>query len=685
MNNPLANKKSREKSWIEVYGSTGLFTIPNSKYKVRFFSSSANNKVKNSGPSELLRELKPMRERVDASVLHDITSLLQRDLNDSRVANELVPYLLGRNNTDGITFFPAILAVLIPHDFLIGEEKGKYPILEKTEDKSEKINSYSYDDKWVLEVFTDADNIPTSLGKLKIDKIATDIVVLDGQHRANAFRVVTNTFKERNDSIYEAFYENVDTEGEFDADLPVTIIWFEGDDDTLSINPTMISRKLFVDVNNTARPVSSSRSILLNDYDPTAVLTKSLYANVADSQSFNTANFSLLYSGFDVDSDLKKSNPHSLVLTTPKIIFDVIDWVFFASDKNNELDRYFVKRVPSFKTDTTICAKVLPLFRKCWSVVEDDNGNRRKIFEPRKFGLEEKKECDTILFPVFDELFNSLPLLKAHYAAGEKMEQLRNEKWNSDKKQVWDKIFCGGEGLYYSYLNLPKNHKNASQRAIDILETIKEIETEFDKERAKDIPVEPKRVKDAFRSFRTKAFQIGYFSAFFDYLYSLHANVDKKAVEETIKAFSAKINEINAESWCFILTDLRQAIVTGIDPKKWPTYHKILLRIVQNNDTFYGKGDNWKDSPEAEVFKKKLENRIEGWAESEGIDRKDVTKAQLQPLIEIWLPQLTEEVKELFDRCNIDLLKMVDFSLIVSEYIESKSKSHKLEEEDQED
>src|SRR5690606_9730232 len=155
-----------EKKFIELNGQSGQFDIDNKSIKVRYFSTFASNSNDSHDSMALLRELKPMRERVKARDISNLDSLLQRDLNDNRVASELIPYLIDERSP--VAFFPAILAVLIPKGFLQQVEESKYP-LGKDESVSEIDNPIvNYGDLWKLESFKIGDKI-SSLGILSID------------------------------------------------------------------------------------------------------------------------------------------------------------------------------------------------------------------------------------------------------------------------------------------------------------------------------------------------------------------------------------------------------------------------------------------------------------------------------------------------------------------------------------
>src|SRR5438552_8362663 len=111
-------------STIDVYALFGEFRLQGSPIAIHYASTFANPKTQ--GHRELLEELEPVRERLRAKDLRDLNSLLQRDLNDSRVAEDLIPYLQGKRAPIG--FFPAVLAVLVPRGYLEGETSGiQYP------------------------------------------------------------------------------------------------------------------------------------------------------------------------------------------------------------------------------------------------------------------------------------------------------------------------------------------------------------------------------------------------------------------------------------------------------------------------------------------------------------------------------------------------------------------------------
>lgn len=266
---------------IDLSALFGRFQVPGSDFVVRFASTFANRD--SEGHRELLAELKPMRDRVDASAISDLTALLQRDLNDRRVADQLIPYLVGtaQSAQTRVGFFPAVLAVLVPKGYLAQggdqEEDIHYPPPRKEEQDGtvDYIGEGQRHPAWQVQRYHDDDGNPQPVGLLRINPHQTEVIVLDGQHRSNAFRYLAGAFNPTN-QIYEDFYSGVERPKDFSADLPVTVIWFEALNDA-QIRPRLISRQLFVDVNNNARPVSAARTILLDDRSVSAIATQAFY------------------------------------------------------------------------------------------------------------------------------------------------------------------------------------------------------------------------------------------------------------------------------------------------------------------------------------------------------------------------------------------------------------------------
>lgn len=294
---PIANKPSS----ISLNGFFGEFKTPSSNFIIHFFSTIPN--TKDPGYNTFLDKLEPLRDKTSPATIKDLGSLLQRDLSDLRIANELLPYLLNSENKPShIAFFPSVLCVLMPQDFLQKDmessERGRdvqeviYPSPSRIKNK-EGNEVLNYSNAWeTFEYFQQSSR--TRLGRIEIFEGKSDFLVLDGQHRTNAFKAAAGDFP-KSSSIYECFYkERPHSTEEFQADLSVTLIWFETLDSKISIiEPDLISRKLFVDVNNSARSISKSRLILLDDSSPNHLLTRFYYSYLSTKFAFDLNCLSL--------------------------------------------------------------------------------------------------------------------------------------------------------------------------------------------------------------------------------------------------------------------------------------------------------------------------------------------------------------------------------------------------------
>ncbi len=536
---------------IKVYGQLGTFRVGHSNYVVKYISTFANPAATGTlyGHRELLEELKPMRDRLDASKLQSLSSLLQRDLNDRRVAQDLIPYLLGAGASVGIGFFPAILAVIVPRGYLAeAANETSYPVPVKNSNNPMRTD---YDECWSVTAFKIGDQ-EAPLGLLEIRQGSADIVVLDGQHRANAFRYLSGDFKPLND-IYQPFYDGLPKPEPLDADLPVTLIWFETQSPEAHIVPQLISRQLFVDVNNTAKTVSLSRTILLNDRAATCLGTQEFYNRAAHDNGFSAARFSLLHGAFDGDSELAARRQHKFMLTTPEIINDALLWGLFGNTTYEALDFYKVSRLRQQQN----IARFSVIFGK-YDLTPKGTGDEDQqdtffgpYFDVPEKAAEFREAFSKAYLPVLWTLFNELKLLAPHYEAGAAVAEAISTGSSPMEIDVWDKVFCGGEGLYWS---LDPNAVKG-QRSQNYLTAIASIENRFADARAARFGENVAKTNGIYSSFLTKAFQIGYVGAV-EYLAREVTEGDYLAAAS---ALVARLNEYTFAQWAAVFTELKTA------------------------------------------------------------------------------------------------------------------------------
>jgi hypothetical protein len=565
-----------------VRGIVGKFSVVGSKWKICHFSTFASSENDSSAgnTSRLLNELKPMRERVKPAEIKDMSSLLQRDLDDSRVANELIPYLL--SNKASIGFFPAVLCALMPKRFLSQNSDDKVPILypDPADENGDASGNRERDylGYWKLKTYGDKGK-ETAFAMLTINPSKTDLIVLDGQHRSNAFRFLTKTFATDDREIYSLFYKNIEVPEEFNSELPVTIIWFEKIKDD-PIDPKLISRRLFVDVNTTAKKVNDSRNILLNDQSFPSVFTAIFYSLLA-KQGFDEKSLSLLHGAFDSDIEKNKSD---LALFSPTVIeyafrcfclgktdYDNLNIKIKvdASDRQNNTDR--LKRFfrPANKT-------------KCVSNLSPSNISIREEFN---------ETGAKYIHQVLSKFSLCALTLKA---TADLATNLRSDAWaSSARTEVWERVYCGGEGLFSSFVG----SNDDTIRNGTYSKAIKEIEQKFIEIRSSFINDDGKKnvtnieIKKAYDAFLSKASITGLVMAL-SKLYETHGwafeiiNLEgKKEKIDTVEHFIYLLNKISPKQWIVVLTEFKlHAVGKELKPTLWPSIRNLYLRVLEGNE-----------------------------------------------------------------------------------------------------
>lgn len=275
----LSNFKARTSYQHYVNGSHGFFST--TAGRVAFLSTKARLGMAGTSPEHrLTAHLSPVREALPPQNMN-FNQLLQRDLDDHRVAVDLVPYLLSQNKI-GPAFFPPIVAVALPFSGNIPLDNFSIPgePVEEGDDigkwESTKFGNFFKTDRLLQ---SDGDIHPLNIGRFSWNSETTKLVVIDGQHRAMALLAIDRTINSTWSGAaekYKAFYETAVHEHLSNMpreewpklfeqlELPVNIIWFPELDGNKE-SQQLAARKIFVDLNKNARPPSKSRIQLLSD------------------------------------------------------------------------------------------------------------------------------------------------------------------------------------------------------------------------------------------------------------------------------------------------------------------------------------------------------------------------------------------------------------------------------------
>jgi len=656
----MINAKPTSKPPITLHGIFGSFDIPKKSLVVKYFSTRATRRNPSTGEEELLRMLKPMRDILPPSQLNDISSLLQRDLNDSRIAEEIVPYLIGEKSE--VVFFPAILAVLVPKDFL-RQEQIQYPEITDRKDEPDLIRVV-YGEHWELSTFKigepEKEKIESCLAELAIYSDKTQIIVLDGQHRANAFRVVTGTFNESGQTTpYDTFYQKLKTDSKipqtFIADLPVTLIWFE-DNNRSEIKPNLVSRKLFVDVNQSAKQVSESRKILLNDYEMSSLFTRFFYTAIITrlraekKELFETGTLSLLHSGFDHESELSTTQGHAFGITNPQIMRFVFFNLFWGSQNGDDVSRYeaTTRKPASTHLDILLQNDASAIRNNYITKKQDDDADEKEM--PYIKDISRIKDCEEELnkdiLPAIIDVFSELNIFAIHFQSSDEFVKENESQWTVSDIDTWKYVFCGGEGLYYSLSDMSEN---VYRRSIPI------IEKGFKELKAKKIGLSSEETDTAFQTFVTKAFQVGLFMA----LYMYKSTNASRTFRENARSFITDFNKIPVTSWITIFTEIKNAVIGELDPKKWAGIRNLILRFIQDGEHSFYTQDNYTSSPEFKIFANTIKNSFDNKYNQNDYSKDDIkairtniASQEYEEEVKQWATDAINKIATLYNKVN---------------------------------
>jgi hypothetical protein len=291
-----------------IYGTYGEFAVDSDDNRVRaqFLLTKMRPGSEGTWENEFASQMVPWREMFKVEEL-TFDELLQRNLDDSRVAHDLIPYLLG-DKGDHARFFPPVLAVLVPKRT---DQTGILPYYPAPQNGSDE--SISFGDLFDFEKIKFNGDI-TPLGVIKYNRHKSGFVIVDGQHRAMAVLALHRQLTSWGGDRYASYYNHISLQAKQveNIELPVCVIFLpdlhEGKREYYeqrSVGLKEVCREIFLVVNKTAKRVSESRQLLLNDEDFAARMMRATLSKLK-GRGEEDATRSRIYSfAFgDSDSDL---------------------------------------------------------------------------------------------------------------------------------------------------------------------------------------------------------------------------------------------------------------------------------------------------------------------------------------------------------------------------------------------
>jgi hypothetical protein len=324
---------------LTLQGTFGVFKPPGSETGTLMFQTWVSFDGSGMG---LLERIKPVREQFDTKSM-ELDDIVQRDIDDARVTGELIPYLLNREGVQQpFRMFPNIIVNLVPVDKTKKLKAHHEPVTNRiyVKDSQEATIVNARNDVRLIfsgllgegdfcavwPVKTNPDNSNESLheyrhvGELQINTTSTELVVVDGQHRAMSlialYRNITNTWDTSGSrgNKYRQYYEYIWPGAALDANslsnisLPVTICLYpelcEGNLIASEIDFTQALRRNFTTLNSPAVPITRERKLLLTETDLISSCMRALtrYMTSFAAENPDECHFSM----YNLELDKKK-------------------------------------------------------------------------------------------------------------------------------------------------------------------------------------------------------------------------------------------------------------------------------------------------------------------------------------------------------------------------------------------
>ena len=114
---------------------------------------------------------------------------------------------------------------------------------------------------------------------------------------------------------------------------------------------------------------------------------------------------------------------------------------------------------------------------------------------------------------------------------------------------------------------------------------------------------------------------------------------------------------------------MKTRIINGLDPKKWPSFQKIILRVIQNNGYSFYSESCFDKSPDYKILQEILKDKYDSWwIENEDdldIDNYSIKDVPIRTKKK-WYNDAKIELFTLLKECGIDDIPNVDYD----EYLE---------------
>ena len=701
---------------LEIPGCVGTFSVRptdtgESSIPVRYIQTHMRFTLDSSHQQRLFENLVPVREIFDNRNL-GFDEIMQRDIDDSRVSTSLIPYLLSVGKGEAVKFFPPIVTVVVP----IGPEKqlvARYPEMHETSQAEGKYLKRLYrsgkpgDETFEFELIEvngrlrEFDN-----ARLRVNTTKCKLVIVDGQHRAMALLALYRNIKGWPDKTgafrdYYRRWSDIPKDNLKDITLPIVVCTFP----TLAVGEatasTVIraSRAVFLALNKHAKPVSTARNILLDDFDVIAHFERNVLEAIKQIDG-TTAELPLRLWNFELDADENRTAVSSTIAFSGVMhLFSMLERVLLAPDAPSGI-YYASRKYGNVKYIRDTCLRRLNGVNLLGDEVA--NSTTRYAFTPdardplvesfqSRYGKQIVKGFQS--FWPFKSMADAAIKLEAEVRL--KHHDLQNHA-NLFEGQGILRVFTSYIDLLAAELDEKYPHKQYPPELRELLEQfegtrqrMRGFQEQFSRMRAAGLlaaisetkMVDPvvKAVHELYRTmFTTSAFQTALFITFFsgiealneehrvngdeaedalfsEYIASLNAYFKPEAEQEAkrlLSVFSGKVTGTFGASNMKISDNvytLRRIVIPGeLKPDEWPKFRYILLEMWKTNNPKLQAliDDNVKQS-RSEVLRSFNEREVKEYCEKHGIDASQIPEKKLKGIYASSLKMFIEALTDL--------------------------------------
>ncbi|QCF27481.1 hypothetical protein soil367_16975 [Hydrocarboniclastica marina] len=260
-------KPKYDKELLGIFGHLG-----NEQSKVKFIQL-------NLGTDEL--DLLGLVSEIPGSEQWSIRQLFQRDIDEDRVEDEIIPYF---KDPSTVKFFNPLTIAVLPID-----NHGQLcsDLVEEDVDVDSADSSRNFSHAYAVDGFyrVSHDAGVTKYGLLHWDTSKVKLIAIDGQHRLYALKRLLGVFRQNPSD------EALGKVGFKSWKIPIVLVTLGHSSQIHSTEGLLEkTRGIFVTINKQAKQPTRSRTILLNDYSVTAVATQEVLDS-ARSQGIPLAFF----------------------------------------------------------------------------------------------------------------------------------------------------------------------------------------------------------------------------------------------------------------------------------------------------------------------------------------------------------------------------------------------------------